>query len=127
MTRFLSICAFAFPFFRECRRSVRHLGADVVNYDLQLYLSMTDVQALLDFLLVFNGFMSLPIRKQNQITQKSHDLKSIVNGFPFLLYPSLRGVTVMYDNGLMFVDYEMGAMEDNGIEWKICPFLGMPE
>ena len=52
---------------------------------------------------------------------------SIVNGFPFLLYPSKRGVTVMYDNGLMFVDYEMGAMEDNGIEWKICPFLGMPE
>lgn len=71
--------------------------------------------------------MPLPIRKQNQITQKSHNLISIVNGFPFLLYPSKRGVTVMYDNGLMFVDYEMGAMEDNGIEWKICPFLGMPE
>ena len=47
--------------------------------------------------------------------------------YPFLSYPSKRGVTVMYENGLMFVDYEMGAMEDNGIEWKICPFLGMPE
>jgi len=36
MTRVLPLCAFAFPFFRECRNSVRHLGADLTNNDLQL-------------------------------------------------------------------------------------------